>query len=81
MRWDYPESNPFSMQTGSFHNHLKSILGVKVNQIHYSTPINISQYSATSLGFDDNYFDAVFTDPPYYDNIPYSFYQTSFMCG
>lgn len=78
MRWDYPESNPFSMQTGSFHNHLKSILGVKVNQIHYSTPINISQYSATSLGFDDNYFDAVFTDPPYYDNIPYSFLSDFF---
>ncbi|MGB9748060.1 MAG: hypothetical protein ACPLXM_14135, partial [Bacteroidales bacterium] len=26
----------------------------------------------TSLPYPDNFFDAVFTDPPYYDNVPYS---------
>jgi tRNA G10 N-methylase Trm11 len=25
--------------------------------------------SATELPFPDNHFDAVFTDPPYYDNV------------
>ena len=33
---------------------------------------HISQSSATELHYDDEYFDAVFADPPYYDNIPYS---------
>lgn len=28
--------------------------------------------SATRLPWPDNYFDAVITDPPYYDNVPYS---------
>ncbi|MGC9018588.1 MAG: hypothetical protein ACP5LJ_02615 [Candidatus Bipolaricaulaceae bacterium] len=28
--------------------------------------------TATRLPFPDNFFDAVFTDPPYYDNVPYS---------
>nr|MDW8080320.1 hypothetical protein [Candidatus Calescibacterium sp.] len=28
--------------------------------------------TATELPYPDNYFDAVFTDPPYYDNVPYS---------
>ena len=28
--------------------------------------------SATKLPFDDGFFDAVITDPPYYDNVPYS---------
>jgi len=78
MRWDYPECNPFSMQTGSFFNQLKSISNIKVNQMYHNSPIKISQYSATSLGFNDNYFDAVFTDPPYYDNIPYSYLSDFF---
>ncbi len=30
------------------------------------------QSSATELPYPDEYFDAVFTDPPYYDNINYS---------
>jgi len=28
--------------------------------------------SATSLPYPDDHFDAVFTDPPYYDNVPYA---------
>lgn len=32
----------------------------------------ILQASATELPYPDNYFDAVFTDPPYYDNINYA---------
>jgi putative DNA methylase len=32
----------------------------------------VFQSSATELPYSDNYFDAVFTDPPYYDNINYA---------
>ncbi|MFZ8832204.1 MAG: DUF1156 domain-containing protein [Thermodesulfobacteriaceae bacterium] len=32
----------------------------------------VSQASATELPYPDNYFDAVFTDPPYYDNVNYA---------
>ena len=32
----------------------------------------VSQSSATELPYPDNYFDAVFTDPPYYDNVNYA---------
>jgi len=32
----------------------------------------VSQSSATELPYPDNYFDALFTDPPYYDNINYA---------
>jgi len=33
----------------------------------------VFQASATELLLPDNYFDAVFTDPLYYDNVPYSY--------
>jgi len=32
----------------------------------------VTQASATELPYPDNYFDAVFTDPPYYNNVPYA---------
>ena len=32
----------------------------------------VIQASATSLPYPDNFFDAVFTDPPYYNNVPYA---------
>ncbi len=32
----------------------------------------ITQSSATELPYPDNFFDAVFTDPPYYDNVNYA---------
>jgi adenine-specific DNA methylase len=38
----------------------------------------IFQSSATELPYPDNYFDAVFTDPPYYDNVPYSYLSDFF---
>ncbi len=38
----------------------------------------VQQASATDLPYPDNYFDAVFTDPPYYDNVPYSYLSDFF---
>jgi putative DNA methylase len=32
----------------------------------------VQQGSATELPYPDNFFDAVLTDPPYYDNVPYA---------
>jgi len=47
----------------------------KMRKIHIPT---IFQASATSLPYSDNYFDAVFTDPPYYDNVSYSYLSDFF---
>jgi len=37
-----------------------------------------TQSSATQLPYPDSYFDAVLTDPPYYDNVPYSYLSDFF---
>ncbi len=39
---------------------------------------HITQLSATRLPYPNDYFDAVVTDPPYYDNVPYSYLSDFF---
>ncbi|MBE7443975.1 MAG: DUF1156 domain-containing protein [Planctomycetia bacterium] len=73
MVWDYAESNPFLKQGAGWPtaceknekwiNHASSLSEV---------PPTITQSSASSLPYSDNFFEAVFTDPPYYNNVPYA---------
>jgi intein/homing endonuclease len=42
--------------------------------------LQVQQGSATELPYPDNFFDAVLTDPPYYDNVPYSDLSDFFYC-
>ncbi len=75
MLWDYIEMNPFDHPSGwhalmedSLANlaHLTQIVGSDF------VPREARQGSATALPWPDDFFDAVLTDPPYYDNVPYS---------
>lgn len=73
MTWDYFELNPISGISTSWPNSIKVMLD-SFRAISLSTPIEkITNVSATSLIQPNNFLDSVFTDPPYYDNIPYSF--------
>lgn len=73
MIWDYFELNPMSHATGDWNSALGWILGVAGHTSETSnTFATVTQSSATALPHPDNFFDAVFTDPPYYDNVPYS---------
>ncbi|MDW7973242.1 MAG: hypothetical protein RMI01_08600 [Thermodesulfovibrio sp.] len=70
MIWDYGEKNPFIEDKNSlyYQNSIETLSWLS----KLSNFANVSNFSATSLPYDDNYFDAIFTDPPYYDNIMYS---------
>jgi len=86
MAWDYFELNIFSpVSQGTWLSMSRQI----VNAINIRSQIpdfqilnhnlpTITQFSATSLSYPDNFFDAVFTDPPYYDNVPYSYLSDFF---
>jgi len=78
MTWDYFELNPISGISTSWPHSIEVALdGLKItNGINISA--TVSQSSATSLPYPDNYFDAVITDPPYYDNVPYSYLSDFF---
>ncbi|HKZ56393.1 MAG TPA: DUF1156 domain-containing protein, partial [Thermodesulfovibrionales bacterium] len=75
MQWSYPESNPLTVgNVTGFIGNIDSILSVLENicMIPNSQSPTITQSSATSLPYPDSFFDAVFTDPPYYDNVAYA---------
>jgi len=87
MVWDYGEVNPFSDERGCW--EVEGILAVlnylsQIPPVHSSekskgnNSLTVSQASATSLSYPDSFFDAVFTDPPYYDNVPYSYLSDFF---
>ena len=74
MVWDYAEINPLLPSGGwsstfvwlsHFFATLKEILDSDLPKPE------VFQATATALPYQDNFFDAVFTDPPYYDNVAY----------
>jgi len=73
MVWDYAESNPFLEQGAGWPTACeKNIKWIEHASQSLKIPVTIFQSSATSLSYPDNYFDAIFTDPPYYDNVNYA---------
>ncbi|MBN1472867.1 MAG: DUF1156 domain-containing protein [Syntrophaceae bacterium] len=73
MIWDYPESNPFYKKASGWE------VACEKNEkwiFHASKASNnsaqITQFSATTINYPDNFFDAVLTDPPYYNSVPYA---------
>jgi adenine-specific DNA methylase len=79
MTWDYIESNPFNPDAAGWPTACEK----NEKWIQHATqtakiPPIIAQSSATSLSYSDNFFDAVLTDPPYYDNVPYSYLSDFF---
>lgn len=79
MLWDYVSINPFSGVSGGWTSAIDWIQRA-INHCSRSVqkPAIIKQGSATNLPYTDNFFDAILTDPPYYDNIPYSYLSDFF---
>ncbi len=83
MVWDYGEVSPFSDARGCW--DLEPMLEA-IKHCSQIPPIpnpqllapNVTQSSATVLPYNDSFFNAVFTDPPYYDNVPYSYLSDFF---
>ncbi len=70
--WDFPETNPLTKTSGSLENSIDWIVAVieTLSVIdHFGT---VRRGSAMRSHFENAFFDAVVTDPPYYDNIGYS---------
>ena len=78
MIWDYPETNILYGKSRSFQEMFKDVIDILSSYQLTNKPAHVSNLSATNLTYPDNFFDAVFTDPPYYDNVPYSYLSDFF---
>ncbi|MHA1859704.1 MAG: DUF1156 domain-containing protein, partial [Candidatus Asgardarchaeia archaeon] len=77
--WDYSELNPFSSTSGTWSSMQRQVLRVLEASTVGSPHIGVvKQGTATRIPYSDNMFDAVITDPPYYDNVPYSYLSDFF---
>ncbi len=75
MIWSYAEANPLRIAT----NRLKTVLKPMEHLAQMDAkPVAIKNASATALPYPDAAFDAIITDPPYYDNIAYSYLSDFF---
>ena len=74
IRWSYAEGNPTSNSSGSIQNFSGTITKLVHSLIHSSaftlTP-QIRRKSVLDIK-DKQEYDLIITDPPYYDQIPYS---------
>src|SRR5208282_730191 len=72
MAWDFAETNPFNPAGASW----ISILEDTPAAVEMLTSVDlfgaVTRGSAASIAQPDGYFDAVITDPPYYDNVSYA---------
>lgn len=82
MVFDNAEQVPFDTLTGSWKSQLQIALSIVFYLSQIFTVKNNRDYvthvSATRLPYPDHFFDAILTDPPYYDNVPYSYLSDFF---
>ena len=79
MVWDYFELNPFSGSTSDWNSSLEwSLRVIEHCPCGHAEPAEVTQASTAALPHPDRHFDAVITDPPYYDNVPYSYLSDFF---
>lgn len=71
--WDYAEMNPLGDTSGGYGQAVgwvAEVLDHLLEACRFAGPPTVVADSAVARGFEG--FDAVVTDPPYYDAIPYS---------
>ena len=72
MVWDFAESNPFGDGAGQAAEYVANTSDILEGLAAQSRRVECHRTSATQLPDHDGTFDAVITDPPYYDYISYA---------
>ncbi len=70
MTWDFAEANPFSKSTGNWMSMLQRA-SKAIESLPASGLGKVRQMDAREI-LQKNYNVVISTDPPYYDNVPYS---------
>jgi putative DNA methylase len=79
MVWDFVETYPFRESDGIWQAHVHWIdLAIQHCSLSSDRSALVSHGNAQQLPFEDDTFDAVIVDPPYYDAIQYSYLSDFF---
>ena len=71
MVWDFSETAPFNEENAGWPMALERIIPA-IQTAELSRPATIYRATATQIPLESGSIDAVVTDPPYYDNVPYA---------
>jgi putative DNA methylase len=71
MTWDYSEAAPFNEANAGWPTALERVIPA-IESADFTSTGTVARGSATHLPWDDESLDAIVTDPPYYDNVPYA---------
>lgn len=73
MVWDYAETNPFNLSGANWLSGIEAIVNTLNGNLRgLMDPAHLRQGTATSLQYTNASVEAIITDPPYYDAVPYS---------
>ncbi|MBI5293539.1 MAG: DUF1156 domain-containing protein, partial [Chloroflexi bacterium] len=72
MVWDFAETNLLGNASGNALSALNWITDVIKNNSDIKCVGQVLRGSAIQPPFEDGFFDAIVTDPPYYDNVAYA---------
>jgi putative DNA methylase len=72
MVWDFGEANPFGGSLADARDYAENVADIVEELAVSGRPAIVRRTSATQLPDPDETYDAVITDPPYYDNISYA---------
>ena len=71
MVWDFAETNPFNPEGASWVSGIRDVpAGLRDSDV--ASTATVVRGSAMELPWPSSHFDALITDPPYYDNVPYA---------
>ncbi|NLE39519.1 MAG: DUF1156 domain-containing protein [Pirellulaceae bacterium] len=70
--WDFGEMNPFAGSAGDWSESVAHVSGAIEICREVGPPAIAKRGSATERQFVEGTLDAIITDPPYYDNVPYA---------
>lgn len=72
MLWDYAETDPVMGGPANLWTKLDRVISGAISIHNHPSAAIVQRAAAQDLPFEDAFFDAIVTDPPYYDNVYYS---------
>lgn len=72
MRFDYVEMNPLNSSGSGWATCISYVRKVLDHLVQSGSPCNVQRGDATRCPLADHTLNAVITDPPYYDSVPYA---------